>query len=150
MTSIDLPLAATDATATAADQGVAAVAERRLRLVLRANAATSFAAGAAALAAPGRVADLLGIAGTGWPRLVGAALVLFALDVLWVSTARRADRLRTGAAVVSAFDAAWVVATVALVAAGAFDGVGTAVAVAMGVGVLGFGLLQLHLRRRMG
>lgn len=146
MTSIDLPLTAATGTA-AADRAPAAVAERRLRLVLAANAATSLAAGAVGLAATGWAADVLDVAATGWVRLVSAVLVVFALDVAWVARARR-ERLRPGAALVSAVDAAWVVATAVLVAAGAFGAVGTAVAVAMGVGVLDFALLQMHLRRR--
>jgi hypothetical protein len=133
----------TDAATTAAT-----TAERQLRAVLALNAATSAAAGLVALVAGGWVADLLDVSTVGIVRLVGAALVVFALDVALVARATPA-RLRRGAALVSAADAAWVVATVVLVAAGAFGGAGVAVAAVMGVGVADFGALQLWFRHRM-
>jgi hypothetical protein len=104
----------------------------RLRTVLRLNAASSAAAGAAALIAAGPVADLLDVDRPGLVRLVGAGLLLFAVNVALIAGTRPA-RLVAGAVAVSAVDAAWVVATVVLCLAGAFGGPGVAVALAMGV-----------------
>jgi hypothetical protein len=136
----------TAADITAAD--TAGPAEGRLRAVLTLNAATSAAAGLVALAAGGWVADLLDVSTVGLVRLVGAALLVFAADVLLVARATPA-RLHRWAAVVSAADAAWVVATVALIAAGAFGGTGVVIAAVMGVGVADFGALQMLFRSRM-
>jgi hypothetical protein len=132
-------------TAPARRPAPAGRAERNLRETLTLNAATSLVAGVAGLAAAGWWSGRLGIDGPGWTRLVSAGLLVFAAAVLAVSRARP-DRLRAGAAVVSAADLSWVAATAALLAAGAFNGTGVAVAVAMAVGVLAFATLQLRFR----
>jgi hypothetical protein len=124
-------------------------AERRLRAVLALNAGTSLAAGVVGLAATGWVGDVLGVDRPGWIRLVSAALVLFALDVALLARART-PVLRRHAATVSAADAAWVVATVVLVALGAFSTRGAVVASVMAIGVADFAVLQLVFRRRVG
>jgi hypothetical protein len=141
-------IAADRAGTTAGTTARCTTAEGRLRAVLAANAVTSAAAGAVALAAGGWVADLMDVSTVGLVRLVGAALLVFAADVLLVARAAPV-RLRTGAALVSAADATWVAATVALIAAGAFGGTGVAVAAVMGLGVAGFCALQLLFRSRL-
>jgi O-antigen/teichoic acid export membrane protein len=123
--------------------------ERRLRAVLSVNAVTSLVAGAAGLLAANWWSDRLGIDSSAWTRIVSAGLVLFALDVAFVARART-GRLRPLAAAVSAADLAWVVATVVVVAVGALNGAGVAVALAVGVAVLDFALLQLWYRSRLG
>jgi hypothetical protein len=123
-------------------------AERRLRLVLTANAATSALAGVVALAAGDWAAERLGVDTVGLVRAVGAALLVFAAGVLAVARARR-DVLHREAALVSAADAAWVVATVVLVVAGAFSTEGAIIAAVMAAGVADFGALQLWFRGRM-
>ena len=119
-----------------------------LRALLRADAALCAGTGlVAALAAPA-VADLLGPdVGTSVVRVVGIALVLYALDL--ALTSRAAERWQRPAALAAGLgNLAWVVATVALVALGAFSATGTAVALLVGAVVGGLGLLQLRACRR--
>ena len=120
----------------------------RLRAVLSANAATSLAAGVAGLAFASWWSEQLDIDSTAWTRIVSAALIVFAVDVALAARARP-GRLRQLTAAISVIDLAWVAATVAVVAVGALNGTGVAVALVAGVGVLDFALLQLWLRTRM-
>ncbi|MDY7099990.1 MAG: hypothetical protein S0880_02270 [Actinomycetota bacterium] len=124
-------------------------AERRLRTVLVANAITSGVAGLAGLVAADFWADTLGIDAVGVVRLVGLGLVLFAIDVAVVSRLGR-DRLHRWTPAVSAADAAWVLATVAVLVAGVLEPAGVVLAVVVGLAVADFGLVQMWLRRRMG
>lgn len=124
-----------------------APAVRRLRTVLRVNAATSFVAGTVGLLATDRVVDELGLQSAAWTRLVSAGLVLFAIDVaLGVRSSRY---LANTALLTSVLDVAWVVATVAVLATVELTGLGRFTAVAMGVAVLDFAVLQLWFRSRM-
>lgn len=123
-------------------------AERRLRTVLTANAATSVVAGLAGLAAADWWADTLGIDRPGLVQLVGIGLIVFAVDVAIVSRLGRAG-LRRWTPLVSAADAAWVAATVVLLAAGAFEAAGVVVAALVGLAVADLGVAQMWLRRRM-
>lgn len=128
------------------------VAAQRLRRVLRANAATSLAAGlVAALAAPWVVdkAGLDGAAADDWTRAVGAGLVVFAAAVALAASRLAGESLRRAAAVISDADIAWVIATVVVVGTADLNGFGRFIAVAMGIGVLDFALLQIWFRRRM-
>jgi hypothetical protein len=122
--------------------------ERFLRLVLSANAATSFAAGPLGTIAAGWCADTLGIASAGLVRAVSLALVVFAVDVALVARAC-APRMRRFSGFVSCLDIAWVVATAVVVASGSLSGTGVAIAVVMGIGVADFAVLQLWFRRQM-
>jgi hypothetical protein len=139
----DAPMTTITAPTTSLSRTTGAAA--RLRLVLLTNAGTSAAAGLAAVVAPGAVGDLLGIAHTGWVRAVGAGLVLFALDI--VLGVRSSRYLANTALITSVADLAWVVGTVAVVAAGDLTTTGRVLAVVMGIGVLDFALLQLWFRR---
>jgi hypothetical protein len=121
---------------------------RRLRQVLGANAATSLLAGAAGLVAAGWWSEELGIPSSAWIRVVSAGLVVFALEVAVVA-ARRGSRLVAGAAVISALDLAWVAGTVAVLTLVDLTTTGRVVAIAQGIGVLGFAGLQLWLRSRL-
>ncbi|MEZ5411662.1 MAG: hypothetical protein R2761_26750 [Acidimicrobiales bacterium] len=123
-------------------------AGRLLPLVLEVNAATSLAAGAVGLVAARWSADRLGLDDTGWVRLVGAGLILFALAVA-ASSRLRGPALARAARLISGADAAWVAATVAVVAAGVLSTGGVVIAVVMGVGVLDLGLAQLWLASRL-
>jgi len=88
------------------------------------------------------LADVLGVPTTA-ARVVGAALLVFALGV--ASAARAPDGQVPGLVrLVGWADAAWVAATGVLVAAGAFSGAGTALALASGVVVAGFAYLELR------
>lgn len=122
-------------------------AVQRLRTVLRVNAATSFAAGAVGLLATDAVVEELGLQSPGWTRLVSAGLVLFAIDVaLGVRSSRH---VATTALLTSVLDLAWVAATAVVLAAVDLTGIGRLVAVAMGLAVLDFAVLQLWYRNRM-
>lgn len=118
----------------------------RLRTVLSVNAATSFAAGVLGLIATDRIVDELGLQSAGWTRLVSAGLVLFAVEV--ALGARSARHVRTTALLTSLADVAWVAATLVVLATVDLTGVGRAVAIAMGIAVLDFAVLQLWFRSR--
>ena len=117
----------------------------RLRTVLRLNATTSGLGGLVALAAAPWVSETLGIDHVALTAVIGAGLIVFAAAVVWIST-QSDDRLVTGAAAVSAADAGWVVATVAVLAFGWLTTAGVVVAVALGVVVADFALAQLWFR----
>ncbi len=122
-------------------------ADRRLRVVLTVNAATSTTGGAVAAVAGGRVDSLLGTGSPGWVRLVGAGLVAFGLAVLVLAGGPRNRRSRL-TPVVSALDATWVVATVATIAAGWFSTRGAWTMAALGAVVLDLAVAQLWFARR--
>jgi hypothetical protein len=123
-------------------------AERQLRLVLRLNAGTSAAAGLVALVFGGALDELLGTGHPGWVRLVGAGLVLFAIDVVLVAGSRPAQ-LRRLAPIVSVADAGWVAFTVASIVAGWYSAPGAVLMAAVGLMVAGFGIEQFVLARRL-
>lgn len=115
-----------------------------LRTVLRINAATSLPTGLLALVAAPWVGDGIGVESTLLIRLVGAGLVVFAVDVLLVAAS---DRVTTLAKLVSAADLAWVAGTLVLVAAGAFSTLGAALMLAVAAVVGTLGITQLRLSR---
>ncbi len=128
-----------------------AAAASWLRLVLRANAATSLVAGLAASTATDWVVDRLGLDGdsaTTWTRAIGIGLIVFAVGVAIVSR-QEEHSLRTEAMAVSAVDFAWVVATVIVIGAAGLSGLRETIAILMGVGVLDFAILQLFFARRI-
>lgn len=122
----------------------------RLRTLLRADAALCAVTGLLAAAAPGAVAGLLGPdVSRNVVRVVGVALVLYALDL--AVTSRAAARWQRPAALAAGVgNVAWEVATVVLVATGAFSVLGAVVALAVAAVVGGLGLLQLRAARRRG
>jgi hypothetical protein len=120
----------------------------RLRTLLRADAALCAATGLLAAVAPGTVAELLGpdVSGT-VVRVVGIALVVYALDL--AVTSRAAARWQRPVALAAGIgNVAWEVATVVLVALGAFSVLGAVLALAVAAVVGGLGLLQLRAARR--
>lgn len=128
----------------------APVARRRsydLLGLLRLDAALCAATGVLAVAAAPAVADVLGPdVTTTAVRVVGVALLVWAADVALV--ARASGRLlRRGTVAVAGVNLAWALATVVLVLAGAFSGVGAGLALAVAAVVGGLGLLQLRALR---
>ncbi|MEM9135289.1 MAG: hypothetical protein AAF962_05220 [Actinomycetota bacterium] len=119
----------------------------RLRLVLRLNAATSFAGGAIAAIAGPWVSDTLGIDHVLITRAVGIGLIAFAAYVLWTSY-QGDDRLLAETRLISLGDASWVVATAVVLVAGLLTTWGVVVAVAVGLAVADFGAAQWWLRSR--
>ena len=120
----------------------------RLRALLRADAALCAGTGVLAAAAPTAVAELLGpdVSST-VVRVVGLALVVYALDL--AVTSRAAARWQRPAVLAAGIgNVAWEVATVVLVAVGAFSVGGAVLALALAAVVGGLGLLQLRAARR--
>ena len=120
----------------------------RIRTLLRVDAALCAVTGLLAAVAAAPVADLLGPdIGTRVVRGLGIALVVYALDLVLVS--RAGDRWQRPAALVAGVgNLAWEVATVVLVALGAFSGAGALVALAVAAVVGALGVLQLRAARR--
>lgn len=115
--------------------------ERKLRIVLRVNAASSAVSGSALAIAPAAFADVLDVGRPGWVRIVGLALIPFAAVVAWLSF-HGVDRLRSFTPAIVAGDAAWVLASGMTLALGWYSDVGVALIVAMAVIVGTFGVLQ--------
>ncbi len=116
-------------------------------VLLRLDAALCAATGALAVAAAPVVADVLGPdVTTTAVRVVGVALLVWAVDVALL--ARTSGRLlRRATVAVAGVNVAWELATVVLVAAGAFSLGGAVLALAVGAVVGGLGLLQLRALR---
>jgi hypothetical protein len=125
----------------------AAARDGWLRGVLRGNAAFSTACGAAALAAPGRLAAALGVPEAGWLlAALGVGLLAFAAAVLALA-ARRPIPL-AGARTVIAADLAWIAGTIPLVLWGPLSTAGVWIAIAVAALVAGFAEAQaLGVRR---
>ena len=119
----------------------------RLRYVLRLNAATSFVGGLVAAIAAGWVSKTLGVDHVAMTRIVGIGLIVFAADVVNVST-RPGPKLLSETRLVSAADALWVVATIGVLASGILTTSGVVVAVVLGLGVADFGVTQLWMRSK--
>lgn len=112
------------------------------RRLLQVNATVCALSGLVAVAAGGWLAGVLDVPTTA-VRVVGAALLVFAAGV--GAAVRAPDGQLPGLVrLVGWADAAWVAATVVLVAAGAFSGAGTVLALASGVVVAGFAYLELR------
>lgn len=153
MTHAITPPTPHDSTTTAVAQTANAdnvAVDRKLRLVLRANAASSTISGLAMAVAPETIDRLLGTDHPGWVRLVGVALLPFAAFVAWLSTADvRHLRMHTPGIVVG--DVGWVVASIATVLLGWYSGAGIAAVLVMALVVDVLAILQFnavrHLRR---
>ena len=122
--------------------------ERRLRIVLRLNAANCVVFGALLVARPARVDELLDTGHPGWVRLVGLGLLPFAALCAWLSTASLPTLRRITPHVVAG-DVAWVVASVVTVLAGWYSGGGIIAVLAMAAIVDVFALLQWTAWRRL-
>jgi hypothetical protein len=112
--------------------------------LLRLDAVLCAATGLLAAVAPAAVADALGPdVPTAAVRWVGVALVVWALDAAVLS--RGSGRLvRRTTLLAGVANLAWEVATVALVAAGAFSLSGAVLALGVAAVVGGLGVLQLR------
>jgi hypothetical protein len=121
---------------------------RRLRTVLLANAATSAAAGVAAVVAGTAIGELIGADPTE-VRIVGAGLVAFALAVAMVATRAADDRLPGWAFEVTAADVSWVLATAVVLAVADLTTAGRWIAVVLAVVVADFAVTQAWLASRV-
>lgn len=112
-----------------------------LRKVLRWNAALSGLAGVASMAFAEPISGLIGADRPGVVRIVGAALVVFAIDLVLLARSRH-ERLLTGTRVVAVLDFGWTAGMIALAVSGALGPAGIAVALATGVVTAEFGWLK--------
>jgi hypothetical protein len=119
-----------------------------LRALLRVDAALCAGTGLLAAVASTAVADLLGpdVSATA-VRVVGVALVVYAVDLALVSRAST-SWLRRVALAAGIGNLAWELATVVLVVLGAFSTAGAVVALVLAAVVGGLGVLQLRALRR--
>jgi hypothetical protein len=120
----------------------------RLRLVLRANAATSALGGLVMAVAPEQLDELLGSGHPGWVRVIGLALLPFAALVAWLSTTDAARLRRLTPAIVFG-DAGWVIASVATILIGWYSVTGVIVVLVMAGAVGDFAVLQWRFLRRL-
>ena len=119
-----------------------------LAALLRLDAVVCAGTGLLAVAAAATVADALGPdVPTTAVRWVGVALVVWAVDAAVLARGSRRVVRRTALAAGLA-NLAWEVATVVLVALGAFSVVGAGLALAVAAVVGGLGVLQLRALRR--
>lgn len=116
-----------------------------LTTVLRLNAASCIGFGLLFLAAPGATAAFVGSAPAWLVAVLGAGLVVNGLHILWA--ARRGAPSRRDVLYFAVGDAAWVIATAALILGGLWittsTGIAWAIAVALWVGACGFAQWRL-------
>jgi hypothetical protein len=125
----------------------ARAALQRVRNTLRLNAFTSLLGGLAAAVPAGLTDRALGTHHSGWVRVVGLGLVLFAIDVATIAGAR-ASRLLRWTPVIIAADIARVFASIATIVAGWYSTSGAIVVGALAVIVGSFAARQFVTHRR--
>lgn len=121
----------------------------RLRTVLGANAATSLVSGLLASVAPGFVAEMMDLDAVTWTRLVGIGLVVFAVEVALIAKRSTDEKLPGLTGLISMADAAWVVATIVVIALVDMSITGRILSLLVGVVVATFAVLQTRLRSAM-
>lgn len=116
--------------------------DRPLRIALLANALFASTTGLVIITMPATVAALLGVAVHPLLAVIGAGLVLFAIDLAHQATRRRVLTWR--AAYATALDLVWVAGTVVVLATQlpAFATTGAVLIAAVGIVVLGFAIWQ--------
>ena len=132
---------------TATTLGQAGRAAQHLRDLVRVDAAAAAISGLALLAAAGPLTDLTGLTTAGPARVVGAFLLLLALDLAWLGAASDQARQRW-VPISAAGDILWSVASFAVAAGADLTGPGRALIVMQGLLVLGVGEAKLVLHRR--
>ena len=120
----------------------------RLRLVLRANAASSIIGGAVALIAASWVSRELGIDHVVLTRLLGAGLLGFAALGLAVARADEPQLVRDSL-LVSLADAGWVLGTIVVLFTGVLTSTGNVVAAVVALAVADFGVTQMWFRSKV-
>ena len=121
--------------------------DRLLRLALRGNAAFSATSGLISLVAAAPLAAGLGVPDPMVLTSLGAQLLVFAAFLVWLSTRERIHPGVTMGVIVA--DAAWVVGTVPLLAAGILTTLGVWTALGVADVVALFAVLQWIGLRRM-
>lgn len=132
-----------------ADQrGVHGHCEPKLRRVLRANAANCVVSGVALAVAAGPIDDVLDTGYPAWIRVVGVALLPFAV-VCWWAAAGSLERMRRATPFIVAGDVTWVAASVVTVLLGWYSGGGLVAVLAMAAVIDVFAVLQFVAWRRL-
>jgi hypothetical protein len=111
-----------------------------LRRSLQLDGVASGLCGVLLLAGGGPVSTLMGLAGAGIARMVGALLVLYAAALLW--SGARARVSRGGALTAVVLNAAWVAGSAALILAGPLTALGNLAVAAVAAAVLLFAILE--------
>ncbi len=119
----------------------------RLRTVLRLNAGFSAIGGLIALIAASWVSDGAGIDHVTLTRIVGAGLILFAIDVLLLARASEA-RLVRDSLLVSVADLSWVAASMVVLAVVDLTRAGVVGTVLVALVVADFAAAQLWFRSK--
>lgn len=119
---------------------------RRLRDIVRFDAAVGLTSGVALLVAAEPLSDLAGVDGTGPARAVGAFLVVYGLGLVALALGSDHGRLR-GALVTAIADILWAVASVAVALTADLSGWGRALIAVQGLFVLGIGEVKLLVLR---
>jgi hypothetical protein len=111
-----------------------------LRSTLVINGVSTVLCGLALLAAPGTLAELLGVAPPALLAAVGGGLVLYAAGLFW--TARRHPIPDAAAWTAIVLDLGWVIGSVAVIEVGILTRIGTGLVALVAAGVLTFAVLQ--------
>jgi len=111
-----------------------------LRSTLVINGISTVLCGVALLAAPGALAELLGVSPPALLAVVGGGLVLYAAGLFW--TARRHPIPDAAAWTAIVLDLGWVIGSVAVIEVGILTRIGTGLVALVAAGVLTFAVLQ--------
>lgn len=120
---------------------------RFLRNVLMLDGVVSGVSGVALVAAPGAIASFIGLSSPGAVAVVGASLLVY--GAFLVRNARREAPRRQEAAVAVALNVAWVLGSIAIVAAGGLNRQGNWALILVGDVVLAFAALEVMGLRRI-
>jgi len=118
-----------------------------LRSTLVINGVSTVLCGFVLLAAPGTLAELLGVSTPALLAVAGGGLVLYAAGLFW--TARRQPIPDAAAWAAIVLDLGWVVGSVALIEVGVLSPIGTGLAALVAAVVLIFAVLQFVGVRQM-
>jgi hypothetical protein len=111
-----------------------------LRSSLQIDGVASGLCGVLLLAGAGPLASLMGLAGPGIARMVGALLVVYAAALLW--NGARATVSRGGALAAVVLNAAWVAGSALVILDGPLTALGNLAVAAVAVAVLLFAILE--------
>jgi len=111
-----------------------------LRRSLQIDGVASGLCGVLLLAGAGPLASLMGLAGPGIARMVGALLVVYAAALLW--NGARATVSRGGALAAVVLNAAWVAGSALVILDGPLTALGNLAVAAVAVAVLLFAILE--------
>jgi hypothetical protein len=111
-----------------------------LRSTLVINGISTVLCGAALLAAPGVLAELLGVSAPALLAVVGGGLVLYAGGLFWTARRRPIPDVAAWTAIV--LDLGWVFGSVAVIEVGILTRIGTGLVALVAAVVLTFAVLQ--------